>query len=144
MTDVNDFLADVLPRLHHTETALHSGDPKPRFEMWSHSNPVTVYGAAMNAHGWDEVSGVFEHIASRFSDCKSCEWEVVAAGVSDDLAYIAAIERTTCSVGGSPPSPYALRSPTVFRRENGEWKVAHRHADPIDERAAPLVEALRK
>lgn len=143
MTELDDFLAEVLPRLHHTEAALHSGDPKPRFEMWSHNDPVTVYGAAMNAAGWNEVSAIFQHIASRFTDCESCEWEVVAAGVSADLAYIAAIEHTTCSVAGSPPSPYALRSTTVFRREDGEWKVAHRHADPIDERAAPLLEGLR-
>lgn len=143
MTDLDDFLAEVVPRLHRTETALHNGDPTPRFEMWSHEDPVTVYGAAMNAVGWGEVSAIFEHIASRFSDCESCEWEIVAAGVSADLAYIAAIERTTCSVSGSAAAQYALRSTTVFRLEDGVWKVAHRHADPVDDRAAPLLERLR-
>jgi ketosteroid isomerase-like protein len=142
MTEVDDFLAEVLPRLHHTETALHSGDPQPRFEMWSHDDPVTLYGAAMAGKGWAEVSKVFEHIAARFSACESCEWEVVAAGASGDLGYIVALERTTCAVGDAPPSPYSLRSTSVFRREGGEWKVVHRHADPIDERAAPLLDQL--
>jgi hypothetical protein len=27
------------------------------------------------------------------------------------------------------PSKYSLRATQVYRRENGEWKVAHRHAD---------------
>jgi len=142
VTELDDFLAEVLPRLRHTETSLHNGDAAPRFAMWSHDDPVTLYGAAMAGSGWAEVGAVFEHIAERFSNCTSCEWEIVAAGASGDLAYIVAIERTTCSVAGGPPSPYSLRSTSVFRREDGEWKVVHRHADPYDDAAAPLLSGL--
>jgi ketosteroid isomerase-like protein len=28
-------------------------------------------------------------------------------------------------------SPIVVRVTTIFRSEEGEWKVAHRHADPI-------------
>lgn len=142
VTEVEEFLSDVLPRLQRTETALHNGDAGPRLAMWSHEDPVTLFGAALAGRGWNQVSGVFEHIAQRFSDCESCEWEVVAAGASGDLAYIVAIERTVCSIADSPPSPYSLRSTSVFRREAGEWKVVHRHADPNDPAAAPLLRGL--
>jgi ketosteroid isomerase-like protein len=142
MTARDDFLHEVLPRLHHTETALHDGDAGPRIEMWSHDDPVTLFGAAITGKGWGEVGAVFEHIAARFANCASCEWEVVAADADERLAYIVAIERTTTSVGGSEPSPYSLRSTTIFRREDGEWKPVHRHADPYDDQAAPLLTRL--
>jgi ketosteroid isomerase-like protein len=142
MSDVDQFLDEVLPRLHHTETALHSGDAGPRVAMWSHEEPVTLFGAAMEARNRDGVHRIFGVLADRFSDCESCDWEVVAAGASGDLGYVVAIERTTCCIGGIGPSSYALRSTSVFRREDGEWKVVHRHADPCDDDSGRAVGRL--
>jgi ketosteroid isomerase-like protein len=34
-------------------------------------------------------------------------------------------------VGDAAPQAYELRVTTVFRREDGEWRVVHRHADPV-------------
>jgi len=42
------------------------------------------------------------------------------------------VERFEAKVGGGEQRvPVALRVTSVFRREDGEWKVVHRHADPI-------------
>ena len=100
MSDTEQFLDEMMPRIHEAETALHNGNPGPRFEMWSHTDPVTVFGAAFSPIGWAEVGPMFEKLASNFSNCRSCEWDVVAADVGDDFAYLLAIERTTASVGG--------------------------------------------
>ena len=144
MNDTDKFLAEMMPRIHEAETALHNGDAGPRFAMWSHTDPVTVYGAAFSPIGWAEVAPMFDELAARFSDCSSCEWEVVAADVGEDFAYLLAIERTTASVGGSEAMSYMLRSTTIFRREDGEWKIVHRHADPIDDSADLLTRRLTK
>ena len=143
MSDTRQFLDEMMPRIHEAETALHNGDAGPRLEMWSHTDPITVFGAAFSPIGWAEVGPMFERLASRFSNCSSCEWEVVAADVGVDFAYLLAIERTTASVAGSEPTPYMLRSTTIFRRENREWKIVHRHADPIDDSAELLSRSLR-
>ncbi|MFF5081258.1 nuclear transport factor 2 family protein [Actinoplanes sp. NPDC000266] len=128
MSDVDDFLAEVLPGLRAAEIALHNGDPGPRSALWSHDDPVTLFGAEVNRTGWEELGPTFEWLASRFSACESLEYEVIAAGVSGDLAYLVAIERITATAHGAPAT-YALRATTIFRREQGAWRVAHRHGD---------------
>ncbi len=136
MEDVSEFLAAVMPPLTAADTALHNGDAGPRIALWSRNDPVTVFGAVMSRTGWQEIEPMFESLGSRFSNCESFEYEVIAAGVSGDLGYIAGVEHTTASVGDAGPQPYALRVTTIFRREDGEWKVVHRHADPIPDSEA--------
>ena len=131
MGDVEEFLAATLPRLEEADTALHNGNADLRSAMWSHNDPVTLFGAVVTKRGWAEIGRAFDWLASNFSNCESFEYEVLAADVSGDLAYIAGIEHTTASVGGAPPAPYSLRVTTVLRREDGEWKVVHRHGDPV-------------
>ena len=141
-TEVDDFLAATMPRYEQAEMALHNGDAGPRTAMWSRNEPVTVFGAARSGTGWDEIQRLFEGLGSVLSNCTSYENEVVAAGASGDLAYIVAFEHTTASLNGAPPQPYVLRVTTVFRREEGEWKVVHRHGDPASESAVALAKRL--
>lgn len=130
MTDAERFLAEVLPAMRAMETAFHNGDASLRSLRWSHQDPVTLFGAAFTQSGWRELAPTFDWLASRFSD-GSYDVEVIAAGASGDLAYIAGIEHSNVSIAGAPPSAYELRVTTVFRREDGEWKIVHRHADPM-------------
>lgn len=128
MSELDDFLAWVDARQRPAELAIHNGDIEPRLAIWSHNDPVTLFGAAFTATGWADVSRVFRHLAERFSDCTSYEYEVIAAGVSEDTGYTVGYERTAVSVHGEPRS-YTLRVTHGYRREQGEWKIAHRHGD---------------
>jgi len=128
VSEVDDFLAEVLPRLRAAEVALHDGDASGRHALWSHDDPVTLFGAERNRSGWAELGPTFDWLAERFSECRSLEYEIVAAGAGGDLAYLATIERITAVAGGEEVS-YALRATWIFRREAGAWKVVHRHGD---------------
>ena len=112
--------------------------------MWSRNDPVTVFGNAVSAAGWDRIHPLFEALATRFSNCSSYAIEVVAADAGADLGYVVAIERTTASVGGREPASFSLRVTSIFRREGAEWKVVHRHADPYNEAAAEAADQLRQ
>lgn len=129
MSEADDFLAEILPRLRAAEVALHEGDAGPRCALWSHNDPVTLFGAEVNRSGWSELRPTFEWIATRFTECMSLDYEIVAAGASGDLGYLVVIERISARANGVPVT-YALRATTIFRREEGVWRAVHRHGDP--------------
>jgi ketosteroid isomerase-like protein len=142
MNETDEFLTAVHPQLTAADTAIHDGDPSQRIALWSHHEPVTLFGAAVTKTGWDDLRSTFEWLGSRFSDCSAFEYKVIAAGASGDLAYIAGIEHTTASINGAEPEPYALRVTTIFRREDGNWKVVHRHGDPYDDSGGDVANRL--
>ena len=136
MTELDDFLAAMLARQTEAERALLNGDPNPRLAMTSDRDPVTVFGAKVPVRqGRDELDEVLHWLASRWSNCTQYGFDLVAAEVSGDLAYIIGLEHIANSVVGVAVEPYTLRVTHIFRREHGEWKIAHRHADyvPIDQ-----------
>ena len=128
------FLAEMLPRQTAAEQAIHQGDQEPRAALWSHADPVSLFGAWLPIRtGWAEVGDAFKRVAAQFSDSRDYRFEVVAAGASGDLAYTIGFEHNTVSINGTPTT-YTLRATHVYRREDGEWKIVHRHADrPPDE-----------
>jgi ketosteroid isomerase-like protein len=130
MTDRDEFLAWVKTALYEAELALHNGDAAPRRALWSRREPVSVLGAARNAYGQQEIDDLFTVLGNSFSDCTSYAFELQAFDVAGDMAYTAGLEHTSVSMDGQPRS-YTLRVTQVYRRESGEWRVAHRHGDPV-------------
>ena len=130
MTDRDDFLAWVKSALYEAELALHNGDSGPRRALWSSHEPVSVLGAWRNGFGRHELDELFTTLGNSFSDCTSYEFELLSYDVVGDMAYTAGLEHTSASVDGEPRT-YTLRATQVYRREDGEWKVAHRHGDTV-------------
>ena len=130
MSEVDEFLAWVGSQLREAEVALHNGDVGPRRAIWSRHDPVSVLGAWKSATGQEELDQLFSGLEKTFSDCTSYSHEIVAADVVGDMAYTAGYEHTQASVNGEPRT-YTLRATQVYRREDGEWRVVHRHADTV-------------
>ncbi len=130
MAGRDEFLVWVETTLYDAELALHNGDAGPRRAIWSGSEPVSVCGAWRNAYGQREVDELFSLLERSFSDCTSYGFELQAYDVLGDMAFTVGLEHTSVSVDGAPRT-YTLRATQVYRREGGEWKVAHRHADPL-------------
>ena len=130
MTEREVFLVWIKTTLHEAELALHNGDATPRRALWSRNEPVSVLGAWRNASGQQELDELFTSLAASFSDCTSFAFELQADDVIGDMAYTAGLEHISASMNGEPRT-YTLRVTQVYRRENGEWRVAHRHGDTV-------------
>jgi ketosteroid isomerase-like protein len=132
MADVDD-LDQVIERSHLALGEIVNGDPEPLKEMYSHRDDVSLanpFGPPVR--GWDEAARTMERAASNYRDGESVGFENVAKYVTSELAYIVEVERYRTKVGGSEDiTPVTLRVTSIFRPEDGTWKILHRHADPI-------------
>ena len=126
MIERQEFVTWVQSVLRDAEIAVHNGDPWPRRAIWSRNDPVTVLGARTNATGQQELDQLFANLAETFSDCTSYDFEMLEAEVLGDTAYTVGFEHISTSVDGTPRT-YTLRATQIYRREDEEWKVAHRH-----------------
>src|SRR5690242_17850051 len=136
-SEVKEFLTAMLPKQVAAERAIHNGEVEPRLALWSHRNPVTLFGATLAGSGWQQLSADFATVASWFSGSQEYDFEVVAAGASGDLAYTVGYEHNVVTVRGEP-STYTLRVTHVYRREDGAWRIVHRHADAPPGATTPL------
>jgi ketosteroid isomerase-like protein len=119
--------------LRETLQARLGRNPKPVKELFSHREDASLanpYGPPVR--GWDGIAKTTEHAASLRRDGRAIGFEVVAKNATDKLAYVVQIEHLEFKVGQREDlTPYDLRATMIFRPEDGEWKVVHRHADPI-------------
>jgi len=128
MGEREDFLDWFNTTWRAAEVALHNGDAAPRFRTWSEREPVTLFGAWFNAQSPEAAREIFLKLARGFSDMTSSSIQLISAEVSGNLAYTVHREITSLSVDGEPRS-YTLRVTQIYRQEDGEWRVVHRHGD---------------
>jgi ketosteroid isomerase-like protein len=132
MATVDD-VDELIEQYYRAQREFLKGNPEPVKDLFSHREDVTLanpYGPPVR--GWDEAAKTIEHASSLRSDGTFLGWQIVAKYVSAELAYVVQIERAEAKIGAREEiTPYAVRSTMIFRPEDGEWKVVHRHADPI-------------
>ncbi len=130
---------DFYQTVKQVETArhhYHAGNSAPFKALWSHVDDVTLLGAVgAYAKGWEQVGPRLDWVAAHFREGRGWSIEPLAMGMSGDLAYTVHIERSEMRVAGRDElRPMALRVTHIFRREEGAWKIIHRHADAIMEK----------
>ena len=132
MSAVDD-LDEVLEQFHQAQGEFVKGNPEPAKKMMSDREDVTLNNPlSPPARGWEQVAATMDRGASPFRDGEFLSAEIIAKYVTPELAYVVEIERGEAKVGGrEETTPWALRATMIFRPEDGEWKVVHRHADPI-------------
>ena len=130
MSELQAFLDEWIPVQRRTGIDMHSGDTASWTEAWSRHEPVTVFGAGVRARsGRAEVERTITWVASAFACCETYEYELVTAGIEGDLAYTCGFERYTATRPNGESVTNELRVTQIYRREDGVWRIVHRHGD---------------
>ena len=127
-----DNLDEVIEQYHRALGEFMKGNPEPVWELHSQQEDVTLANPRGGiAHGWEQVAQRMKDVASGRREGE-VSFEIVEKFVSPELACVVEMERAKAKFGASEDvTSYALRATILFRPEDGTWKVAHRHADPI-------------
>lgn len=131
MSELNEFR----DRYHRSVEAFIQGDPEVQKPLWSAHDDVTLANPlGPPAKGLEAVWQHMDRAASLISAGEDYTFTSIAVVETADLAYEVGIESNVVRIGKATEKvPISLRVTTVFRREDEQWRIVHRHADPITE-----------
>jgi hypothetical protein len=119
-----------MKKLELAEEEFVQGRPEAFKSLWSRADNVTLCGGFGGIeYGWQNVARRLEWVSLKYTDGTRTR-EEISSFVSADFAYIVQIEVIHFRIAEqSTQATQELRATMVFRREEGEWKIVHRHAD---------------
>ncbi|HEX6011196.1 MAG TPA: DUF4440 domain-containing protein [Geminicoccaceae bacterium] len=124
-------LVELIRRIGEATSAFIRGDMSRYLELTPHARGFTL----MNPFGgvptrYDNRAESLAKAAGYFKGGEA-KLELVQAYASGDIVVLVMLERQHGEVGGLPDQDWSLRVTQVYRRENSEWRLVHRHADPL-------------
>ena len=136
-------LEKITEQNHQALDAFVRGDPEPLKSLYSHRDDVIIANPfGPPAKGWKMAAATMERAATNYRDGNAVGFERISEYATTDMAYVIEIERYHSKIGGGKKLlPIALRVTTIFRCEDGVWRIILRHADPITS-ARPVTSLL--
>ena len=129
---ISDFEA-LIEQNHRAVDEFTRGNNKPLEDLFSRRDDVSLgnpFGPFVR--GFTDVAKTMERAATVCRDGHAAGFDTIATYVTPDLAFTVETERLEAKIGGRDDIvPVSLRCTSIFRREDGVWKMVHRHADPI-------------
>ena len=122
--------AEFVERCHRALRQHTSGNPLPYLALWSDADDVSLMGG-VGGHqvGLEQVSELLT-AAARTLNYETWDAENLVTGFDETLGFTVELERLTRHVDGKLEE-MSLRATTIYRREDGAWKVIHRHGDSL-------------
>ena len=108
-----------------------NGQSEPLLALSTHADPATFFPpSGERVQGAKQVNASNQHGAQAFAAGSSGRFEVMQASASGGLAFWTGVQHAKVRMAGKPePIAMQLRTTEIFRVEDGEWKLIHRHAD---------------
>ena len=129
--DMQQDFEQFLKQREKASQAYVNGDAEPLSRISAHDAPVTFFGPPGDVvQGPEQVMASHASGAEHFESSSDNRFETLQVAAGDDIAYWVGIQRATARMKGEKEAAFFnLRLTELFRREDGEWKMVHRHAD---------------
>lgn len=107
---------------------LFAGNAQPMKDAWSHADDISYMGPeGAYLSGWQQIGPMWDNVGAAKLGGRVIAKNVHAV-VGGDLALLACIEGGE-NVSDGQMETVNIRSSTVFRQEDGHWKVIHHQTD---------------
>ena len=131
-------LAAAIARLHAAMAKVANGDTSAIRALYAHSDDATsFYGWGGYEKGWDEVSKRWDWAGQQFKG-GTVSYQSVTTVAAAELAYTTDIETFRVRMDGmDEPTQWSNRVTHIFRLQDGEWRLLHRHANRLEDQFQP-------
>jgi ketosteroid isomerase-like protein len=125
-------VAELVRRSAESNAALMRGDVNQYralialtgdFTLMSPFGGAPTHGLELTPEKWEAMGRFFRN--------GTFDQELIQSYAVADMVVLAVIERARVEVGGLPAQEWPLRVTLVYRRDGSQWRLAHRHADPL-------------
>ena len=123
----------AVEQYHQAMNGIFNGNPDRMQKIFSDREDISLSNLfGPTVLGRLPVVEAIARAAANFRDGEPAHYDTLVKVVTPELAYIVEVERGRSRVGGNVEfRSLTFRATTIFRPEDGAWKVIHRHADPI-------------
>jgi ketosteroid isomerase-like protein len=129
----------AVARLHAAMNQVAAGDPSAIKALYSHRDDVTgFYGWGGYEKGWEQVSRRWDWAAAEFKGGGPVTYQNLTTIVTAELACTTDIETFRVRLDAMDrPTEWSNRVTHVFRLEDGEWRLVHRHGNRLEPQYKP-------
>ena len=132
-------VAAAIARLRAAIAQVAMGDVSAIKALYSHSPEATsFYGWGGYEVGWERVAQRWDWAAQQFRG-GSVSYENVSTVATAQMFYVTDIETYTDQrmAGVEGVTGWSNRVTHIFRREDGEWRLVHRHGNRLESQYDP-------
>lgn len=122
---------EMVDQYHGAMDEFARGSPKPLIALYSQRDDVTLAaGMGGVTRGAENVIKATESAATQFREGRT-SFDTITKYAGENFGYLLEVERYEAKLFGSEEMGVSIiRVTTIFRREDGVWRVALRHGDP--------------